>query len=167
MPAFRSDPRPCHALMTCMTEFFGRALANPDFDWTFFTTPQPELNDQGLLQSRGKMLGGSSGLNFMAYGRASAKEYDAWEEVHAFWRRELDSRTNIQTPPSSVQPGGTSPPSSRISRSPRRCLRPRAKAYSLAQQNPQEQLSKPFTAEQDPYRLVVYTTLGTCADRGI
>lgn len=27
------------------------------------------------------MLGGSSGLNFMAWDRASVKEYDAWEKV--------------------------------------------------------------------------------------
>lgn len=27
------------------------------------------------------MLGGSSGLNFMAYGRASADEYDAWSKL--------------------------------------------------------------------------------------
>ena len=29
------------------------------------------------------MLGGSSGLNFMAWDRASAQEYDAWEQARA------------------------------------------------------------------------------------
>lgn len=30
---------------------------------------------------RGKVLGGSSALNFMVYGRASKEEYDAWESL--------------------------------------------------------------------------------------
>ena len=31
-----------------------------------------------LTLSRGKMLGGTSGINMMAWGRASALEYDSW-----------------------------------------------------------------------------------------
>ncbi|KAI0780702.1 alcohol oxidase [Trametes elegans] len=45
--------------------------------------PQPALNNATTLQARGKMLGGSSGLNFMAWNRASTKEYDAWEQLGA------------------------------------------------------------------------------------
>ncbi|OJT05709.1 Alcohol oxidase [Trametes pubescens] len=67
--------------LTVNAEFFGRAIGNPAFDWNFQTVPQPALNNASVHQARGKMLGGSSGLNFMAWNRASAKEYDAWEEV--------------------------------------------------------------------------------------
>ncbi|KAI0672931.1 alcohol oxidase [Trametes maxima] len=64
-------------------ELFGRTVGNPAFDWGFMTTPQPALDGAVVRASRGKMLGGSSGLNFMAWNRASAKEYDAWQELGA------------------------------------------------------------------------------------
>lgn len=67
--------------LTVYTEFFGRAIGNPAFDWNFQTVPQPALNNASVHHARGKMLGGSSGLNFMAWNRASVKEYDAWDEV--------------------------------------------------------------------------------------
>ncbi|KAI0690659.1 alcohol oxidase [Cerioporus squamosus] len=64
-------------------EFFSRALGNPAFDWRFVTTPQANLNNAILPQPRGKMLGGSSGLNFIVWDRASQREYDAWEQLGA------------------------------------------------------------------------------------
>ncbi|KAI0647356.1 alcohol oxidase [Trametes meyenii] len=64
-------------------ELFGRAVGNPAFDWGFVTTPQSALDGAVVRASRGKMLGGSSGLNFMAWNRASTKEYDAWQELGA------------------------------------------------------------------------------------
>ena len=66
------------------SEFFGQAIGNPDFDWKFNTVPQGALDGNVVAQPRGKMLGGSSGLNFMAWDRASATEYDAWEKVGFF-----------------------------------------------------------------------------------
>lgn len=67
--------------MLSSQEFFGQTIGNPDFDWNFVTTPQVALNNSVVPQPRGKMLGGSTGLNFMAWVRASAAEYDAWEKV--------------------------------------------------------------------------------------
>ncbi|TBU49098.1 alcohol oxidase [Dichomitus squalens] len=64
-------------------EFFGQAIGNPNFDWKFTSVPQSALNGNVVAQPRGKMLGGSSGLNFMAWDRASATEYDAWEKLGA------------------------------------------------------------------------------------
>ncbi|KAI0709496.1 alcohol oxidase [Earliella scabrosa] len=64
-------------------ELFGQAIGNPTFDWNFFTVPQAGLNNASFLYPRGKMLGGCSGLNFMAWDRASVKEYDAWETLGA------------------------------------------------------------------------------------
>ncbi|KAF8313118.1 GMC oxidoreductase [Clavulina sp. PMI_390] len=61
--------------------YFGRAIGNPAYDWAYSTTPQKHVNDRLLFQPRGKMLGGSSGLNFMTTGRASKEEYDAFEAV--------------------------------------------------------------------------------------
>ena len=38
------------------------------------------------------MLGGCSGLNFMAWDRASVKEYDAWETVRALLGQSIETQ---------------------------------------------------------------------------
>ena len=61
--------------------YLGRAQGNPDYDWNFLSVAQEQLAGQQMKLSRGKMLGGSSGLNYMSYTRASIDEYDAWERL--------------------------------------------------------------------------------------
>ncbi|KAF9510521.1 GMC oxidoreductase [Hydnum rufescens UP504] len=61
--------------------YFGRSLGNPTFDWAFLTVPQKHANDRAIFNPRGKLLGGSSALNFMTLGRASKEEYDALESL--------------------------------------------------------------------------------------
>ncbi|KAF8874413.1 alcohol oxidase [Infundibulicybe gibba] len=61
--------------------FFQRGLTNPNIDWTFMSTPQPAVNNRQIYLPRGKGIGGSSVLNFMTLGRASAKEYDTFETL--------------------------------------------------------------------------------------
>lgn len=51
------------------------------YDWQFETTSQPGLNGRKLPWNRGKVLGGSSALNFMMWTRGSKEDYDAWEEL--------------------------------------------------------------------------------------
>lgn len=62
-----------------MPGLLGRAVADPELDWTYMTTPQKELGGRQLLYSGGKMLGGSSGLNFMFWGRGDKRDYE-WEK---------------------------------------------------------------------------------------
>lgn len=59
---------------------FGSTLGGP-YDWNLTTTPQPELYNRQVNLTRGKVLGGSSALNYLVWNRASAPEYDAWETV--------------------------------------------------------------------------------------
>ncbi|KAF8313119.1 alcohol oxidase [Clavulina sp. PMI_390] len=59
----------------------GRALGNDNYDWAYLTVPQRHLNNRVLALPRGKMLGGTSALNFMSMGRTSKEEYDAFESV--------------------------------------------------------------------------------------
>ncbi|QRV98567.1 GMC oxidoreductase [Ceratobasidium sp. AG-Ba] len=59
----------------------GSLQGNSKYDWMFETIPQPNLNNRVLPIPRGKGLGGSSMINFMAFDRASKKEYDAWGEL--------------------------------------------------------------------------------------
>jgi choline dehydrogenase-like flavoprotein len=50
-------------------------------DWAFTTQPQRGLNNRSLSIPRGRVLGGSSAVNLLAWNRASAAEYDAWESL--------------------------------------------------------------------------------------
>ncbi|KAK7983395.1 hypothetical protein PG989_010797 [Apiospora arundinis] len=52
-----------------------------DLDWQFQTTAQPGLGGRALIWPRGKILGGTSALNFMTWNRANREDYDAWEQL--------------------------------------------------------------------------------------
>ncbi|KAG9226738.1 hypothetical protein CCMSSC00406_0008438 [Pleurotus cornucopiae] len=60
---------------------FGRVLGNSSFDWNFASVPQTRLGNRVVGFPRGKMLGGSSGVNFMVFGRGSSDEYNAWASL--------------------------------------------------------------------------------------
>ncbi|TFK37523.1 hypothetical protein BDQ12DRAFT_666811 [Crucibulum laeve] len=61
--------------------YVGKALGNPEIDWNFFTVPQAALQGRPIFQPRGKVLGGSSAINFMSLSRATRDEYDAIEKL--------------------------------------------------------------------------------------
>ncbi|UWP89907.1 GMC family oxidoreductase [Aliiroseovarius crassostreae] len=50
-------------------------------NWAYQTVPQKGLNGRLGYQPRGRMLGGSSGLNAMLYVRGQAADFDAWREA--------------------------------------------------------------------------------------
>ena len=56
----------------------GKLLANPRYAWRFHTEPEPGLHGQRVYWPRGKVLGGSSALNGMAYVWGDPAEFDAW-----------------------------------------------------------------------------------------
>jgi choline dehydrogenase-like flavoprotein len=47
----------------------------------YSTTPQVHLGNRTVPHPRGKVVGGSSALNFLIFNRASKTEYDAWAEI--------------------------------------------------------------------------------------
>ena len=51
------------------------------FDWTFHTTPQSQLDGREMHWPRGKVLGGSSSINYMLYVRGHRDNYDAWRDL--------------------------------------------------------------------------------------
>ncbi|KAK8075656.1 hypothetical protein PG997_010319 [Apiospora hydei] len=59
---------------------YGESLGT-DLDWQFQTTSQPGLDGRVLKWPRGKVLGGTSALNFMTWNRGNREDYDAWEEL--------------------------------------------------------------------------------------
>ncbi|TFK37492.1 aryl-alcohol oxidase-like protein [Crucibulum laeve] len=51
------------------------------YDWNFTTIPQVGLNGRQVPYLRGKILGGSSSVNFMAYTRGSSDDYDRYAKI--------------------------------------------------------------------------------------
>ena len=56
----------------------GKLLTNERYAWKFETEPQESLKGQSIYWPRGKVLGGSSALNGMAYVWGDPREYDSW-----------------------------------------------------------------------------------------
>ena len=57
---------------------WGRILYKRHFDWGYFTEPEPQLDDRPIECARGRVLGGSSSINAMAYVRGHRADYDRW-----------------------------------------------------------------------------------------
>jgi choline dehydrogenase-like flavoprotein len=53
------------------------------FDWGYETEPEPNLNNRRIEAMRGKVLGGSSSINVMAYTRGNRGDYDRWAQKGA------------------------------------------------------------------------------------
>ncbi|CAE6427427.1 unnamed protein product, partial [Rhizoctonia solani] len=54
---------------------------NATYDWLFKSIPQVYSNNRVVDYPRGKLLGGTSAINIMAFDRASKPEYDAWAKL--------------------------------------------------------------------------------------
>ena len=53
------------------------------FDWGYDSEPEPALNGRRIEAMRGKVLGGSSSINVMAYTRGDPGDYDRWAQKGA------------------------------------------------------------------------------------
>ena len=56
-------------------------LPGTEVDWGYFSEPEPYLNNRQILCPRGKVLGGSSSINFLVYIRGNRHDYDHWQEL--------------------------------------------------------------------------------------
>jgi choline dehydrogenase len=57
------------------------SLLGSEVDWAYFSEPEPYLNDRKMFCPRGKVLGGSSSINFMMYVRGNHHDYDHWHSL--------------------------------------------------------------------------------------
>ena len=58
-------------------------MSMPRYNWGFRTDPEPGLNGRRIHQARGKVLGGSSSINGMAYVRGHPGDFDEWQALGA------------------------------------------------------------------------------------
>lgn len=56
----------------------GRMHKSRMFDWGYDSEPEPALNGRRIEAMRGKVLGGSSSINVMAFTRGDPQDYDRW-----------------------------------------------------------------------------------------
>ncbi|KAJ7061697.1 GMC oxidoreductase [Mycena amicta] len=61
--------------------FLGSTVGNASYDWLFRTVPQTHANGNTFVMDRGKALGGSTAINFMAWGRPAENEIDSIAEL--------------------------------------------------------------------------------------
>jgi choline dehydrogenase-like flavoprotein len=60
------------------------ALQGTAVDWRYATVPQPGLGGRSIACPRGKVVGGSSAINALAYQRGHPAAYDRWPEGWRF-----------------------------------------------------------------------------------
>ena len=58
-------------------------LCDDRYNWFYHSVPQPELRGREIYCPRGRVWGGSSSLNAMAYVRGHADDYDRWAALGA------------------------------------------------------------------------------------
>jgi choline dehydrogenase-like flavoprotein len=58
----------------------GKIWEHRMFDWGYDTEPEPRLDHRRIEAMRGKVLGGSSSINVMAYVRGHRLDYDRWAQ---------------------------------------------------------------------------------------
>lgn len=58
----------------------GQVWHDPKFNWSYESEPEPHLDNRRLFHPRGKVLGGSSSINMMAYVRCNAGDFDRWRQ---------------------------------------------------------------------------------------
>ena len=59
----------------------GKLLPSGLFNWNYMSEPEPNADGKKIYHPRGKVLGGSSSINLMAYVRGNAADYDHWRQL--------------------------------------------------------------------------------------
>ena len=60
---------------------YPRLIGNPKYDWCFVSTIQETAGGKAYSMPRGKLLGGSSGINYLMYIRPARSSLDHWEAL--------------------------------------------------------------------------------------
>jgi len=60
---------------------YARLITNPAANWLYASEPEANTNGRKLPVPRGKLLGGSSSINGMAFVRGQAQDFDTWAQM--------------------------------------------------------------------------------------
>ena len=64
-----------------MPAAFAYAIAGRRFNWKYTTEPEPYLDNREAPCDRGRVLGGSSSINAMAFVRGQRADFDGWADA--------------------------------------------------------------------------------------
>ena len=59
----------------------GKVWNDPRFNWSYMSDPEPNLGGRRIFHPRGKVLGGGSSINMMAYVRGHRGDFDRWRQT--------------------------------------------------------------------------------------
>jgi choline dehydrogenase len=125
-------------------------MQSTTYNWDYFTVPQRHLNGRRMHTPRGRVLGGSSSINGMAYVRGHALDYERWardpELAHWSYAHVLPYFRKAETHDRGADAyhGGDGP----LHTSTGRCTNPLYRAFVEAGR----QAGYPFTEDQNGYR---------------
>ena len=60
---------------------WGKILQNRLHDWMYFCEPEDQVGGRRIECARGKVVGGSSSINAMAYVRGNRRDFDGWADA--------------------------------------------------------------------------------------
>ena len=60
---------------------FAKLINNPAANWLYSAEPEPATAGRAIPVPRGKMLGGSSSINGLAFVRGQARDFDTWAQM--------------------------------------------------------------------------------------
>jgi choline dehydrogenase len=60
---------------------YGRTFADATVNWKYQAQPSPGLNGRGMYWPRGRVVGGSSSINALAYCRGMPADFEDWRAM--------------------------------------------------------------------------------------
>ncbi|MFO1079357.1 MAG: GMC family oxidoreductase N-terminal domain-containing protein [Reyranellaceae bacterium] len=60
---------------------YARLINNPAANWLYSSEPEPSTSGRRIPVPRGKLLGGSSAINGLAFVRGQAQDFDTWAQL--------------------------------------------------------------------------------------
>lgn len=60
---------------------YAKLIANPAANWLYSSEPEASTNGRRLPVPRGRILGGSSAINGLAFVRGQARDFDTWGQM--------------------------------------------------------------------------------------
>ena len=72
---------PAHHPWTRIPVGYSRLITNPAVNWLYSSEPEASTNGRRIPVPRGKLLGGSSAINGLAFVRGQAQDFDTWAQM--------------------------------------------------------------------------------------